>query len=81
MKNVTIELPFQFNTQLYFICAYNDGYYRLRKSTKWYYEIYKEDDIRINFDNQTFYLDSGKIYTKFEDARQALKSLNGSSED
>ena len=81
MKNVTIELPFQFNTRLYFICAYNDGYYRIRKSTKWYYEIYNKDDIRINFDHQTFYLDSGKIHTNFEEAIHILKLLNYSSED
>lgn len=78
--NVSIEFPFKLKTRLYFICFYDD-HYRINKSDKWYYEVHNIDDIRINFNNQTFYLDDGKIHIKFEDARQMLKSLNGLSED
>lgn len=77
MNNLSVELPFKFNTRLYFICSCNDGHYRIIKSTEWHYEIYSANDIRINFNNETFYLDSRKIHTRFGDARKALKLFNG----
>lgn len=76
MNNITVELPFKFHTRLYFLCLYDDGHYRINKSTEWFYEIYNVNDIRINFNKEVFYLDGRKVHTKFSEARRALKLFN-----
>jgi hypothetical protein len=76
MNPISVELPFKFKTRLYFIYSDDKGCYRINKSTEWHYEIYSVNDIRINFNNETFYLDGRKVHTRFGDARKALKLFN-----